>query len=446
MNERSVRAWDGLAESAGTTAASRLLGSFLSLVAAALALKFVMDSAYLALMQDLFSAETASGGEARVVAAYLLTVVAALAVAVDVALRPGPGNVASLLYLGIVVVPMMSLFGFAVPYADASFAVMVVVSLWVVVAVRLLVPALRLAAPGVLARAAVAAGLTLMSAYVYGTLIATGGLQRLNFDLSLVYAFREELELAQLPLAGYLIPWQANVVNMALLAYAAHRRRWLALCAVLAAQVLLFGMTNHKAFLFAPALVLGILWLARTPLRVAWGIVGGAALVVVVAWILYLATEEVTIPSIFVRRLFFVPAELHLWYYDFFSSPGNPFVTLSNSLLASVASYPYDESVPYVLGWAYAGVEIGANAGWMADAYAHFGFAGVVVFAAVLGVVLRVLDGVGSSSPLSLAAAIVAVPSMALVNSGLFTVLLTHGLLPGLLVLWLFTERERGTS
>jgi hypothetical protein len=428
-------------------ARDRALTSIASLVAAGLILKAVTDMAYLTLMRDLYSAEAArviSTGSLLV--SYLLTAVAAVVVAMDVALRPGPGNIVSLLYLSVVVIPVLSLFGFGAQYAEPGFVLSVLGCMTIVALVRLLVPAVRLPRPRAGARVVAWALLAAMAAYVYGALLVSGGIGRLNFDLSQVYEFRDELELAQFPFASYLIPWQAYVVNMILLAYFVHRGWKVAALGLLAAQLLLFGMTNYKAFLFAPVLVLGVLWLARSSLQLGWVIVLGAAAVLLAAWGIYLVSDEVLIPAIFVRRLFFVPAELHLWYFDFFSTPGNPFVALSNSVLAAFSPYPYDQPVPLVIGWAYTGAELGANAGWMADAYAQFGFPGMAVFAVLLAVVLRVVDGISAGTSRQLATAAIAVPAMALVNSGLLTVLLTHGLGLAGLLLWLLGDDGRSRS
>lgn len=424
------------------SASAAVLTPALSLLLAGVVLKVVLDAAYLTLMRDVFSAESDQrAGALSVALSYLLTAVASAGVSLDVALRPGPGNMASLLYLSLVVIPLLTLFGFGAPYADPGFVAAVVACLLLVVFSRLVVPALRVPPPGVRTRVVALSLLAAGATYVYAALAATGGLGRLNFDLSLVYEVREDLETSGIPLANYVIPWQAYVVNMAVLALCAHRGWWLTASAVLAAQVLLFGMTNYKSFLFAPAMVLGVLWLARSPVRVAWGIVLGSALLVLAAWSVYVVTEQVMIPSIFVRRLFFVPGELHLWYHDFFSVPGNPFVTLSNSVLAAVAPYPFAQPVPLLIGWLYTGAEIGANVGWMADAYAHFGFAGMAAFAVLLAVILRVLDGVSAGLPNRLATSVVVVPTMALVNSGLLTVMLTHGFGLAVLLLWLMNSR-----
>ena len=443
----SARAsWSSAAPTAQETGKSmpRVLSTAVALVIAALMLKAVLDTAYLTLMRDLFAADsTIDAGPGRLVLSYALAALAAMAVSLDVGLRPGPGNVASLLYLCLVVVPMLTLFAFGAQYSDPVFIVAVVVCLAIVVATRVAVPAIRPPTAGPVQRNVLRVLLVAMTAYVYGGLLATRGLHQMNFDLAAVYTFRAEFERETFPLSNYLIAWQAYVVNMAILASVAYGGRWGLMIAMLAAQVLLFGMTNHKAFLLAPALVLGVLWLGRSPVRVAWGIVVGGTFVVLASWGLFLLTDDVMIPSILVRRLFFVPAELHLWYYDFFSSLAHPLLMLSNSVLAAASPYPYADPVPTLIGWAYLGVETSANAGWLADAFAHFGLGGMVVFSLILGLFLRVVDGFAIGVPRSLATAVVAVPAMALVNSGLFTVLLTHGFMLTVVVLWAMSGAGR---
>lgn len=446
-SKRAAASAGGWPVRSSTRVRDSVLSSATSLIAASLILKMVLDTAYITLMRDLYSADAdASAGPGLQLLSYLLTAVAAGVVSLDVALRAGPGNIVSLLYLGLVVVPLLSLFGFGAQYSEPVFVAAVLGCLAIVVLVRHVVPAIRLPPPGAISRAIAVSLLVAVAAYVYGALLVTGGLSRLNFDLALVYEYRDELEYTGFPFASYLIPWQAYVVNMTLLAYSVHRGWKGAALFMLAAQLLLFGMTNYKSFLFAPALVVGVMWMARSSLRLGWAILLGGAVVVLTAWALYLFSGQVLIPSIFVRRLFFVPAELHLWYYDFFSSPGNPFVTLSNSVLASVSRYPYDQSVPPLIGWTYTGTEVGANAGWMADAYSQFGFAGMGVFAVLLALVLRLLDGVSAGTSRQLATAVVAVPAMALVNSGLLTVLLTHGFGLAMLLLWLLGDTREARA
>jgi hypothetical protein len=164
---------------------------------------------------------------------------------------------------------------------------------------------------------------------------------------------------------------------------------------------------------------------------------GGAALFILGSYIVFLATGNHLAPSLLIRRLFFVPAANHLIYYDFFSQPDHPFVMLSNSILEGFFRYPYDFPIVKVIAWEYWGRDFSPNVGYLADAFAHFGFMGMFVFSMILGLFLRVIDSIGARLPANLVTAIVATPAMALVNSALFTSLLTHGLILTMITLWM---------
>ena len=282
-------------------------------------------------------------------------------------------------------------------------------------------------------------------AYVYGCLVLSGGLGRFNLDLLSVYEVRAEYLTRRVgPVLGYFIPWQANVINILILCWALHKRKLCLLAAAGIAQVLLFGMTGHKSFLLAPLLASGVL--------LVWGrknfllyLFGGATAMILVSYTLFLVTGNHLGPSLLIRRLFFVPAANHFIYYDFFSRLENPFVMLSNSILAPFIQYPYDMPITRVISWAYWGRDFGPNVGYLGDAFEHFGFMGMFLFSVILGLFLHAVDSVAGRLPSNIVAAVIATPAMALTNSALFTSLLTHGLIPAAVLLWLlrFLEERR---
>lgn len=411
-----------------------------------LALRIVLDDAYSRTMVELFgSLADPDASRNRSLWSHVLTAITALAVLVDVRRRPGAGNIPVVLYSIFVVLPALSLYGGGAPYAEAGFAVMLVLGVVLVVAARSLVPdvVVPVCTPQVYRFALLlAAGVSL---YVYVGTIATGGLARLNFDLNLVYDVREDLPESPFPLAGYLVPWQAHVINMWALVVAFRRRSVVGVTLVLSLQLLLFGMTNYRSFLFAPLLVIALLFGATSLQRVLWAVVGGASLLLLSSMAYFAYTGDLVVPSLFVRRLFFVPAELHYWYFDFFSAAGHPFVMLSSSVLSSFLDYPFDLPVAQKIAWQYMGEHAGANAGLFADAYANFGATGVAVFAVLFGFFLRLVDSVSTRIPFGVAAAYIAVPAVALLNSGLLPSLLTHGFLLAVVVLWI-NDRPAGRS
>ncbi|MFC2095141.1 hypothetical protein ACFLSW_01725 [Candidatus Bipolaricaulota bacterium] len=348
--------------------------------------------------------------------------------------RCRPSGIALILYFVGVVLPLTSLYGLVdVP---ACFMYAVVGCFSVLIMIADLLPRVRVPRPS---RELVDLGMIAIigvSIYVYGQLALTGGLARLNLDLLSVYAVRSEYTSNYAPLFGYFVPWQANLFNMLLLCYALHKRSIMLIVLATTALLLLFGMTGFKSFLLAPLLAAGV--------YVVWGrknalfcIFSGVIALVAVSYATFWVTGNHLVSSMLIRRLLFVPASNHILYYDFFSNPSHSFVLLSNSILEPFVQYPYDMSITRVISWAYWGRDFGPNAGYLADAFAHFGLAGMLGFSIILGLFLRTLDSVAKSLPSNLVAAIVAVPCMALVNSALLTSLLTHGLIPALFVIWL---------
>lgn len=413
---------------------------------AALFLRAVLDFTYLNYVHRYFGGSFAAGAfpldevnSLRLLESYVLVFLLTVWLSSSLYRRWRPSGIALVLYFAVVMVPLTSMYGLAgappafIYAAAGSFAVLLIVT-GLLPKVKIPRPDHNLFAMGTLL-------LIGMSIYVYGMLLLSRGIGRMSFDLLSAYEVRAEFVQTAGPFMGYFVPWQANVVNMMLLCYALHRRNYRLIGLSLGAQLLLFGMTGLKSFLLAPALAGGvyIIWRKRNAL---FYIFGGAALLVLSAYSLFLISDSHLVPSLLIRRLFFVPALNHLIYYDFFSQPGHPFVMLSNSILAPFVDYPYDLPLTRVISWAYWGRDFGPNVGYLGDAFAHFGFVGMFLFSIILSLFLRVVDSAVGGLPANLAAAVIATPAMALTNSALFTSLLTHGLIPSVVLLWLLRAVE----
>lgn len=307
-----------------------------------------------------------------------------------------------------------------------------------------IIPAARIPAPGHALRV-VLAGLALAAVvYLYGGLVARGGLGRLNLDWSRVYEMRAELEGATFPLMGYLLQWVGYVVNMAVLVYAAHHARRsllarLGVVFVLMLQVLLFAMTNFKAFLVIPFVVLGIVYVLRRHdvLRA-----GGFGAVAGLLALLLLHAGGSLWGSGIIDRVYFVPAVLHSLYFDYFES--HP-PALLGATVGNLFGSTYNETMVLLVAREYWGEDFSPNVGWIADAYGNFGTAGIAVFAALLALLLRIGDQLALRLPRGVAEALLAGYTIVLVSSALLTSLLTGGYLVVLLVLW-FMARSRWES
>jgi len=278
---------------------------------------------------------------------------------------------------------------------------------------------------------------------VYGYLLITGGIQRVNFNLMDVYGVREDYSLISNRLFGYLVPWQANIINLFFLIYGIIKRSKNIIFVSVFLQLFLFSMTNFKSFLFSPLVVLGIYMIFKKGLK------NNLLLTITIILSLFSSlllifskiTGDIILLSIFLRRLFFVPAKLHFQYFDFMENMEK--YKLSHSILSGFVTNPYGIGPVELVSNNLFENGGNPNVGVFGDSFVNFGFAGVLLFTMILGFILLVLDSVASNSPSILSMSIIIIPSMSLINSALFTSLATHGILFSILIIWLTSSLFR---
>jgi hypothetical protein len=400
-------------------------------------LQWAIARVYAGLIVESFGGERAaqSGGGLAIPVSYLLTAISCAACALYCQKRSAASRVIVLIQLVAVIVPLQALVAARFEFARPMFAIGVTLAYLSTLALVALTPEVRVPRASARVSLLVLIAATLVSAYVLWALLGRGGLGRISFDLTAVYEVREEFLARIAPLMGYLVPWQGYVLNPALLLLALRRRSLLLGAAGLTLQLLLFGTTGFRAFLLLPALLLVFYLIARRRQLVSL-VLAGMLAVIGFALLLYAWLDQPLIPLLLVDRVIVVPAEIHYWYYDFFGVHRQALLQLSQSILAPLAASHYREPIAEVIGWTYMGNAASANVGLFGDAYANFGFAGCAVFAVLFAMVLKAVDAAGRATDGRVAAALVAVPAFELVNSGLLTTLLTHGLALTMLTLW----------
>lgn len=227
------------------------------------------------------------------------------------------------------------------------------------------------------------------------------------------------------PLLGYLVIWQGNIINPLLFYLAVNRRKYLLIFIIILFQAYLFGVTGMKIFVFS---VFFAYFLARFSEQLRICLPVALTAIVAVSCLLYWYPGNVWPIAIFVRRTLFTPGQLTFEYFDFFEQ--NPLIFLSDSILKTFLSYPYPLPPQLMIGIRY--YEGGsANVGIFGNSYMHFGATGVFVFMSALSLFLVLFDKMVAKRARDPAVfvAMVATPIVSLINSGFFTVLLTHGLL-----------------
>ena len=274
-------------------------------------------------------------------------------------------------------------------------------------------------------------------------LVASGGAGQFNLDFAEVYEYRRTTgQVINKGFMAYLNVWVFKVFGPLLLALALWGRLYWIAVAVILQHVFWFGVSQHKAGIFSPLLVLfRWIWLRRTSalsvvfLALSW--------VILLSLLLYLWLGFSIPASLFIRRAFFVIANNAFDYYQFFST--HEYVYWSNSVLSSLLHYPYHIPPAELIGESR-GTESHVNNTFLATGFMHAGVMGVVFYALLAGLLFRLIDSIASSGiPLWVALAALIVPSRSLLMSAdFFTAILTHGV--GVAVLGLFLLRRAGTG
>lgn len=375
----------------------------------------------------------------QAVISYAVTAVACITCSIYCSRRSGPSRVIVVIHLVGVVVPLQALVAARYEYASPAFASVVAFAYVAALALAAVLPRLTLAPAGRAGRVVLSMVAVLMTLYLYGALLAGGGLDRISFSLASVYQVRAAFLRNAAPLTGYLVPWQGYVLNPSMMLLGVRRRSVILAGLGLVLQLALFGETGYRAFLFLP-LLLVVFYVVALRRDLTATALSGAIAVVLFALGLYAALGAPLIPSLLVDRLLVIPAQIHYWYYNFFGVHHAPFLQLSQSIFASLSEAPFQSPIAEVIGWTYMNSNGSANVGVFGDAFANFGFLGCAAFAILLALVLVVLDAAAKGVNSRIATALIAMPAFELINSGLLTTLLTEGLAVAIVVLWAIGE------
>ncbi|CDG98908.1 hypothetical protein; putative membrane protein [Xenorhabdus bovienii str. puntauvense] len=279
-----------------------------------------------------------------------------------------------------------------------------------------------------------------MVLYLVFWYVLSGAVKNINFDPRKVYDFREiNSNLTDISILAYINEWVYNVFSLSLLGYALWKKKYILFTFVFICQIFFYSISAHKSVLFTPLFVIGIYCYFRHT-RALSTIPLFFSSTIIIGLILYNTIGEITFPSMFIRRVFFVPAQLTYIYFDFFNQ--NDYEMWGNSILKSIRPSIYAEGVPKAIG-VYIGNDIYANNGYISSGFAQAGAVGILLYSLILGIYLKWLDIWSNKVPelwLSIILVITPLRSL-LISSDLFTVMLTHGLIVATFMLILLRKK-----
>lgn len=255
------------------------------------------------------------------------------------------------------------------------------------------------------------------------------------FDASAVRRAREASSGLFDPLgAGYLIAWVQYVVAPMLLLYGLRRGRLYLVALGCAAEVLFYAATTAKFALLVPLLVVASWRLARPRQerrfvrRLAWGTMGLFSTVIVANIVLGIPNRLEAVLTYFVQRYFGYQGFSTVLYANFAASHAHTFWSHVRGV-ASIVTYPFDQTVPFMVGMYWRGTPGLSAPGhpWASDGLLAAGLGGVIVISVVIAVVFWATDAAISRLRTDVLAPLLLVQAIMLSESSIFTQLLTNG-------------------
>jgi hypothetical protein len=262
-------------------------------------------------------------------------------------------------------------------------------------------------------------------------MIFIGGFEWFNLNFYKIYSTRELYNENALPYFDYLLSWIAYGFNVFLIVLFLHKKKYICVLFLIFMQFLLFGMTNHKLMLFIPAVVFFfyLMYLYKIEDKVFLLACSGIALAIVLSY-LHPMIEGLSM------RAFYTPAAMHTLYFEYFSS--HPIAMMSGTRWENVFQSPYDVKAVHLVSDYFWGREFSPNVGWIGNVFANFGLVGIIVFAPILGMYLKLADDFVGRIPDGGKFSVIMIPViLSLCSSAFNTVLITHGGIIVLLLLWL---------
>ena len=238
----------------------------------------------------------------------------------------------------------------------------------------------------------------------------------------------------------YLVSWQAKVFNLFFIGYAIYTKRKSLFTVGIVSQIIIFLFTGHKSYLFAPILLIFIFFALQRKKLIMY-LNYGLITILVLTLILYLNFGDISLGTILVRRVLFIPAQNYYYYYDYFHAHGFSF--LSHSIFGLFLENKYPIPIPNLIGdYYYNNSSMWVNTGYLADAYMNFGFLGMILFSILLGLILLFLDSLSLKLDALVIYSVTLINLYNLVNGALLTTLLTGGLGVGILLLLFMANRK----
>ncbi|MFA0263692.1 hypothetical protein AB4497_14635, partial [Vibrio cyclitrophicus] len=260
------------------------------------------------------------------------------------------------------------------------------------------------------------------------------------FLLQDIYELRLESRLSSSYLSVYSYFILAKVIAPVAIIYSFNKGKRYFFWVAMFILTYLFMTTGHKSVYFTPIVLLAFSFGRNDYFGKLRLLLIGTILLFLLSRISSLLGETM-IESLFVRRLFYIPALLNLYFFEYFDSLK---IWYSNSFLSLFLDYPLDRVPAREIGYVYYNSEdMSANNGYLSDGFANAGHFGIVFTIFITSWVYKLFKGYKVPAKYF---GLVFVAFYAFQGSGLTTALITHGALLLSILIPLFLREEKSNE
>ena len=198
-------------------------------------------------------------------------------------------------------------------------------------------------------------------------------------------------------------------------------KKWLYLIFSIIFMLYLYAIIPQKGTFFAIVSVLGLYFFKDYYTKLNFFFAG--ILLILIASIIFTEKFDIHMPeSIFVRRIFFLPALLNNAYFELYQ---NNHIYLSHSIFKHFIEYPYTLDPAFWVSQEYFGVVSSSNNGIISDGYMNFGTIGAIVNIVIAVFIFKFFDKLNISARFF---GIFFLILRLFISSALLTSFLTHGM------------------
>jgi len=254
-----------------------------------------------------------------------------------------------------------------------------------------------------------------------------------TFLLEDVYETRALSKELRNPYLAYVYSWLARIfIPVALVFSILYRSKWKLVISILLLAYL-FLVSAHKSILFGSIVIIVFYYIPKKYILLSISL--GVITLLLFGEFLGYFYDNNFVSSLISRRVFFVPALLDTYYFEFFNSKP---LYWSGSFLRSFFDYPYNLQTANLIGSEYFGrADMSANNGIISDGYANFGWIGIIINILLISFIFSFFNSLKINHKFY---GIFIAFFFSIVSSYLPTVLLTHGGILLMMVAQLFLK------